>query len=355
MLNSLPARLFAGALMASAFLSPSFSTPVHAADSAVVFMYHRFGEDRFPATSVRMDAFEAQLNWLAENNFEVIDLRQLLAFLSDGGELPERAVVLTIDDAYATIHSRAWPLLRERNWPFTIFVATEPVDDGYSDFLSWSQLREMAEAGVTIANHGAGHQHLATPRDGDTDASRTEWVRVDLLTGASRLEAELGDTGAVIDGVFAYPFGEYDTVVAAIVEDLGWIAFGQQSGAVGSLSDRRALPRFPINENHSALNGFGTKAFSRPLAVSRIEPWDPVTGPEPLLEVWLAPSAARLDQLACFVGGQGSVPVDWQEKGRQFRVAPTAPFRAGRQRVNCTAPGADGRFFWFSHQWLVRP
>ena len=107
MLNSLPARLLAGAMLASAFLTPAVPTPALAADSAVVFMYHRFGEDRFPATSVRMDAFEAQLDWLADNGFEVIDLKRLLAFLDGDGELPDRAAVLTIDDAYATIHSKA--------------------------------------------------------------------------------------------------------------------------------------------------------------------------------------------------------------------------------------------------------
>lgn len=354
MLNAMPTRLLAGALLASAFLTPALAAMAHAADSAVVFMYHRFGEDRFPATSVRMDAFEAQLEWLADNDFEVIDLRQLLAFLNEGGELPERAAVLTIDDAYATIHSNAWPLLRERGWPFTIFVATDPVDDGFRDFLDWPQLREMAEAGVSMANHGAGHLHLATPRNGDDDAARAAWVRADLLKGERRLQEELGATGALIEDVFAYPYGEYDTVVAQIVEDLGWIAFGQQSGAVGTLSDRRALPRYPINETYSAIDGFRTKALSRPLAVSRIAPWDPVSGPEPMLDVWLEPSGARLGQLACFVGGQGRVPVDWREEGRQFRVAPASPLPPGRQRVNCTAPGRDGRYFWFSHQWLVR-
>lgn len=326
-----------------------------------MFMYHRFGEDDFPATSVTLDAFEAQLQWLEDNDAQVIGLEQLLAFLASGTPLPERAVVLTIDDAYASIHAEAWPLLRARGWPFTVFVATDPVDAGFGDYLDWPRLRELAAAGVTLANHGASHAHLATPLAGESEAERAARVRADLLKGARRLQEEISEAGgaaaegAVIEGVFAYPYGEYDPVVAGVVQSLGWVAFGQQSGAVGAISDRRALPRFPINERYSDLGEFATKALSRPLGVARIEPWNPVTGPEPVLEVWLDPVGAELAELACYVGGQGRVAVEWQVPDRQFRVRPKAALTPGRQRVNCTAPGSDGRYHWFSHQWLVQP
>ncbi len=352
---TVPCRLLLTILLAVFLaLAPLLAAPARAADSAVVFMYHRFGEDRHPATNVRLDAFVAQLDLLESEGFEVIGLRRLLAFLEGQGDLPERAVVLTIDDAYASIHAHAWPLLRERGMPFTVFVATDPVDEGFGDYLDWAQLREMAKAGVTIANHGAGHLHLPARSTGESEAAWRQRVRDDLARGAARLQQELGDTGALVDDVFAYPYGEYDTTVAAIAQELGWIAFGQHSGAIGAASDRRALPRFPINETYSGLDDFRTKANSLPLSVTRIEPWDPVTGAEPVLDVWLAPSEARWAELACFVGGQGRVPVDWQGEGRHFRVAPAAPLPPGRQRVNCTAPSPSGRYFWFSHQWLVR-
>jgi len=327
--------------------------PAPAQDSAVVFMYHRFGEDRFPATNVRVDAFSAQLEWLAENGFTVIGLPALLAALDGNGDLPARAVVITVDDAYASILDHAWPLLKRRGWPFTVFVATDPVDEGYGDYLDWSELRRLAGAGVTFANHGAAHDHLATPLAGETPLERAGRVRADLKKGARRLHEELGDTGALLENVFAYPYGEYDTVTAEVVRALGWTAFGQQSGAVGLASDRRALPRYAINETYSALDGFATRAASLPLPVVNLDPWDPVTGPEPVLTMTLAPGVDGLESLACYVGGQGAVPVQWLEPGRRFRVAPIAPLAPGRQRVNCTAPGPDGRYRWFGHQWLV--
>ena len=80
-------------------------TPVLAvaADSAVVLMYHRFAEDKYPSTSIRLDQFDAQLEHLEENGSHVIPLADLLAAFSTGADLPERAVVIPIDDADRSI------------------------------------------------------------------------------------------------------------------------------------------------------------------------------------------------------------------------------------------------------------
>ncbi len=330
--------------------------PVVAAADVAVLMYHRFGEDAYPATNVRLDAFEAQLAQIEALELEVVPLATVVAALRGEAELPDRAVALTIDDAYASIHSEAWPRLRAARLPVTVFVATDPVDEGFGDYLTWDQVRELAAAGVTLANHGASHDALPR-RPGESEADHQERVRRDLLRGASRLREELGDSPALLEDVFAYPYGEYDAAAAAVVASLGWIAFGQHSGAVGPLSDHRALPRYPVNEAYSEPDALRTKLRSRALPVERIEPWDPVSTPTPVLDVWLAEDSAQASdssRLACFVSGQGAVTVEWIEPGRQFRVSPPRPLGPGRSRVNCTLPGPDGRYGWYSHQWLVR-
>ena len=91
-------------------------------------------------------------------------------------------------------------------------------------------------------------------------------------------------------------------------------------------------------------------------AVASVDPWDPVvTSPRPTVEIGLGETDRRLEeQLACYVSGQGRVEVQWLEPGRRFSVRPERPLGPGRQRVNCTAPGPDGRYRWFSHPWIVR-
>jgi len=70
--------------------------PVTAADSVVVLMYHRFGEDRYPSTSIRLEQFEAQLNHLRDNRYTVVPLTDVIAALNDDQPLPPRAVAITI-------------------------------------------------------------------------------------------------------------------------------------------------------------------------------------------------------------------------------------------------------------------
>jgi len=323
-----------------------------ATDNAVVLMYHRFGEDRYPSTNIRVEQLEAQLEHLRDGGYTVVPMTDLVAALTDGDPLPDRAVVLTVDDAYRSVYEVAFPRFREFGFPFTVFVATDPVDDRLPDYMTWDQMREMGAAGVTFANHGASHMSLIERREGERDADWRARVQADLESARQRLSQELD----VIATVFAYPYGEYDTTTASIVRDMGYLAFGQQSGAIGPSSDPRALPRFPMAEAFADLAEFRTKVASLPMPVVSVDPWDPVvTTPRPTVEVTVSDGDGNLERLACFVSGQGRVDVEWVEPRRRFRVGPATDLAAGRQRVNCTAPRPDGRFEWFSHPWIVRP
>lgn len=328
---------------------------LRANDSAVVFMYHRFGEDKYPSTSIKVEQFRAQLAYLHEGGFNVIPLSDLMAFLSDGQSLPKNAVVITIDDAYRSIYEVAYPLLREYSYPFTVFVSSSPVDSNLPNYLSWEQIREMAGVGVRFANHGAGHIYMVRKSPGESESDWQKRIGADIDKGWQRLTEELSDEHKPLAGIFAYPYGEYDTKVADQLQRRSYLAFGQQSGAVGRHSDQRALPRFPMAEAFADMSGFRTKAMSQPLPVESMTPWDPVTTKNlPEITITLAGSIERANQLACFVGGQGRVTVRWLEPGKRFAVGPTESFKKGRHRVNCTVPQNDGRFLWFSHQWIVQ-
>jgi peptidoglycan/xylan/chitin deacetylase (PgdA/CDA1 family) len=324
-----------------------------AADEAVVLMYHRFGDDRYPSTNIRVEQLEAQLEYLADHGFTVVPLTDVLAAIRGDGELPDRAVAITIDDAYRSVYTVGYPRFRQRGMPFTVFVATDPVDGGQADLMTWDQMREMAAHGATFANHGSTHDSVIERRRAE---SRQDWlarVRADVAKGARRLAEELRP----LPGVFAYPYGEYDEASSAVVAELGLVAFGQHSGAIGPSSDPRALPRFPMAEAFADPDEFAIKIASKPLPVASVTPWDPVTSSRrPRIEVTLAATDARLERLACFVSGQGEVAVEWLEPRRRFAVAPKSDLPLGRNRVNCTAPAAEGgRFTWFSQPWVVRP
>jgi peptidoglycan/xylan/chitin deacetylase (PgdA/CDA1 family) len=326
-----------------------------AADSAVVFMYHRFGEDKYPSTSIREEQFREQLAYLHDGGFNVIPLSELITFLSGEKSLPQKAVVITIDDAYRSIYEVAYPLLKQYAYPFTVFVSSDPVDSNLPNYLSWDQIREMASMGVTFANHGAGHIYMVRRLPGESESDWQMRTGADIDKGWHRLTEELSDGHKPLAGIFAYPYGEYDTKVADQLQRRAYMAFGQQSGAVGRHSDQRALPRFPMAEAFVDMSGFRTKAMSQPMPVESVTPWDPVTTENlPEITITLAGSIERANELACFVGGQGKVTVRWLESEKRFVVGANAPFKKGRHRVNCTAPQNDGSYLWFSHQWIVQ-
>ena len=342
-------RLLAPLATLSALL---LSTAALAADSVTVLMYHRFSEDKFPSTSIRIDQFRAHLDYLKESGFAVVPLAAVHAAIRKGTALPKRAVAITIDDAYRSVYEVAFPMFREYGYPFTVFVATDPVDDGLSAYMTWDQMREMSAAGATFANHGAAHRSTIEREDGESREAWLATVRRDIEKGARRIAEEL----ELLQGSFAYPYGEYTTDVGNMLQDMGYDSFGQHSGAIGPDSDRRALPRYPMAESFGDIGQFRTKAASMPLPVTGVEPWEPITADtQPTITITLGETDARLGELACYVSGQGKVDVDWQQMGSRFVVGPAKPFGKGRQRVNCTAPGNDGRYLWFSHQWIIQP
>ncbi len=320
---------------------------------AVVLMYHRVGEAQYPSTNVTKAQFRAHLNYLAAEQFNVIGLDTLLTALAKGTPLPPRSVVITFDDGYRSVGEVAHPLLAEREWPYTVFVNTGPVDDGFSGHLSWAQLRAMAAEGAQFGNHSHTHDPLFVRREGETAQDWAERVQNDIQTAQSRLVDELGDAVHTAPGLLAYPYGEYNQALLDLTAELGFLGFGQHSGAIGPLANRQALPRFPMNERFAGLDGFALKVHSQPLPVVEHQPIDPVreTAKAPRLVITLADEALGSAMPSCFYQGEPLTPT-WLEPGKRFAVQGSADLPVGRSRYNCTAPDGQGNFYWFSQLWI---
>ncbi len=322
-------------------------------DSAVVVMYHHVGDERYPSTNVRLDQFEAHLDFLQQEGFQVWPLARIVAALQAKEKLPDKTIAITFDDAYKSVYSEAFPRLKARHWPFTVFVSSDYIDKGFSNYMNWDQMREMAPHGASYGNHSRSHDHLTQHHEKENSKQWHQRISDDLSYAQQRLEEELGKPLKIL----AYPYGEYDLELAELVAQLGFVAFGQQSGPVGRYSDRRFLPRFPINEAYGDLSSLKLKLLSLALPVSETIPLDPVTtNATPHLKLTIAPSAARLSQLTCYASGQGKIHLEWLDR-RENRVEISAnrPLPKGRSRYNCTAPSAEAdRYFWFSHPWLVK-
>ena len=316
-----------------------------AAPHAVVLMYHRFGEGRYPSTSIRLSQFEAHLRALRDGGYTVLPLRHIVEALRAGTPLPPRSVGLSVDDAYASVYREAWPRLRAAGYPFTLFVSTDALDQGYGDMLTWDELREMVRGGgVDVGNHTASHPHLA-------DHDRAFAAR-ELERAQRRLSEELGAAPVL----FAYPYGEHGAAARAAVvarEFLG--AFGQQSGAIGPDTALTNLPRFALNESYGEPARFAVAAGALPLPVRDVAPPDGLLAPgdnPPRLTFRVTAAAGGLERLACYLTGLGALQLHVSAE-RRVTVDLPGPLAPGRSRINCTLPASAGRWRWFGLQYYV--
>lgn len=326
--------------------------PPAGASGGVALIYHHVSGDTPPSTSVTPERFREQLDYLAAHDFEVWPLPRLIEAARNDEPIPPRTVAITFDDAYRSVYTEAFPELRERGWPFTVFVATDAVGR-HAIYSDWDELREMEDAGATLANHSVSHPHMARAR---VDEDETDWLarmEREILDAQARLDEELAEPARM----FAWPYGESSPPVRALLREHGFTGFGQQSGAIGPAShDFAALPRFPIATAFADLDDFARKVRTRPLPVTATEPDSGVLGPDterPRLTLTLDDGPFRPAAVACFAGGR---PIETERVGDdppRLRVRADQPLAVGRTHYTCTAPATDGDYFlWFTFVWM---
>lgn len=345
-----------GVLLAACLTWPLAAWCAAVPSHAVVFIYHRFGDSRYPSTSIALPQFEAQLDWLAKNDYQVWPLPRIIEYLKAGRPIPDHVVAITIDDAFQSVYANAYPRLKARGWPFTVFVSTGAEDQHLPDYMTWNELRDMRDHGANFGDHTVDHAHLTFRVQGESDEAWADRVRKDILEAQTRLQAELGPQTNASPKLFAYPYGEYNQDLAELVNGLGFVAFGQQAGAVGEPFDPRALPRFPLEEHFADLASFILDAQSLPMPLESVEPWNPdvVTNNPPRMLVSLVPGLVPPAALHCYLNGP-LMDITWLNAAKtRFSVQAGHALGVGRSRYNCTAL-VHGRYYWYSHMWLRAP
>lgn len=328
---------------------------VHAADHCVVLQYHHVSEETPGITSVTPEQFQQHLDYLADHDYTVMAIEDVVDALEAGTDLPERCVSLTIDDAYVSTYSEAYPRAERYGFPLTVFVSTRAIDSRLRGYLDWEQIRELAAHGVRFQNHSHNHDHLVRRQAGESDEDWEQRIAADIQSAQNRIETETG----IRPTLFAYPYGEYNLALKRIVGSMGLVAFGQQSGPVWRAADLGALPRFPMASLYARMRTFPTRLESLPLPITGAFPEDPVVALDewqPSLTLVFRPDVGNLRELTCYLNGSPEVSYDWLDQPpNAVVVTPKGRLNVGRNRVNCTLPiQGTGRFGWYSHNWIRR-
>ena len=123
----------------------------------VSLMYHRFNENQYPSTNIKIAIFKKQIeqinnkkiNFMLPSNFDKnFNLKK-----------ERKQILLTIDDAFSSFYENAWPILKKEKIPFILFVSTQPV--GKYGYMTWEQIKEIEKEDFAfIGNHSHSHEYL---------------------------------------------------------------------------------------------------------------------------------------------------------------------------------------------------
>ena len=194
--------------------------------------------------SIAPDAFREQMAYLADNGFETVDLYDLSLAITGKRDLPEKPVIITMDDGYRDNFENAFPILQEFGLSATFFILTQPIDNGNEIYMSWEMVEEMANAGMRIEPHSKTHADLSS--------REKEYVVYEILGSQEAITSHTGQTPRF----FCYPGGRYDETTIEVVSDLDfWGAVTTAGGEWHGYDDRYEWSRLRMR-NTTTLDEF---------------------------------------------------------------------------------------------------
>jgi len=305
-------------------------------------MYHRFDENKYPSTNIKMEVFVKQIEMIKNANYEFYDIQEFI----DNFNQPknEKRILITIDDAFSSFYEIAWPFLKENRIPFILFVSTEPV--GNKGYMTWDQIREIEQESYGyIGHHSHTHDYLI-------EKSEEDFIK-DIEMASKIFLKELG----YVPNLFSYPFGEYSKFMKDYISENFSFAFGQHSGVIDLNKDKYELPRFPINENYGELDRFKSIINFFPLEFKNLIPEEKKLSNKnnpPEFEVEFFENQKNLNNINCY-SNEGNT---WAKSNTNFlnnklTIKFRDTFAPRRGRVNCSL-NDNGKWRWFGVQFVVQ-
>lgn len=252
-----------------------------------IFMYHHVNPNRDDMVTVSPDTFEAHLQHIRHAGYKTLSLDDVVSFLSEGGQAPEKSLVLTFDDGYLDNYIYAFPLLKRYGLKATIFAVTGWLDaatekgvdrdalleeykrkpathdeakkaiergDVHRIIMDWTMAREMQEAGVCEF-----YSHTLTHRN--CDALGEDELKAELKGSRDAVERNLNRPCPYL----CWPRGRFSQAAVATAKEAGYTGLlTTQLGVVKKGEDPFTLKRIPIKEGAQWFRG-RLKVYTSPI------------------------------------------------------------------------------------------
>ena len=310
----------------------------------IVLMYHRFEENKYPSTNVRIVDFIKHIELAKKNGFNFIKANDFKNNLTLNKN--KKKILLTIDDAFKSFYDQAWPILKNEKIPFILFVNTREI--GTSGYMTWKQIKEISKENfVHIGNHSYSHDYLIDKTDDE--------IINDINLARKDFKKNLGYNSLF----FSYPFGEYSNSFKSIVKNFGFqYAFGQHSGVADDTKDFFEFPRFSINEKYGEIKRFELILKTIPLKFKSIIPKEKYinnTNNPPVVVVEFFENMKNIELINCYSNELDA----WRKSEIEYlnnfkiKIKLIGKFTTERGRINCSLREPDGSWRWLGMQFIV--
>ena len=208
-----------------------------------ILNYHKVDTLEHPL-SLSPQEFEEQMEYLYKNGYHTITPDQLMAYLKNDKQLPEKPIMITFDDGYQDNYLNAYPIMKKYGFTATIFVVSNLVGHDVR-FMNWDQVREMQQSGFVFGSHTVNHESL------------TSLTKEQVINELSESRLEIARQLGKPPKYFAYPTGTYTSEIEDMVRGAGYkAAFTIEYGLVGPDSNVYALERIPIFKGKKTFRSF---------------------------------------------------------------------------------------------------
>ncbi len=302
--------------------------------SAIVLMYHRFEDQRFPSTSISSKNFQEQIKYLRENNFNILPISDLILFFKKSYEIPNKSVFITIDDGYKSFYEHAFPILKKHKIPFSLFLSTKFVsNEKKSDFMSWKMIKELSNNNGEILNHTNSHPKLLE--------LPINQVEEEFDLAEKKILSKLGRLKRVV----SYPYGESNPEIQELITKMNYdIGFSQHSSPIHINENKLALPRFAINDEFGDIKRFIQIVNSRALIISELKVLKNDLNLEKF-EILFSTNKAE-NAVNCYINNNAELKKKIINK-RTINLKISNLEKNRRYRLNCTYFDEKRNLFWY--------
>ena len=238
-----------------------------------ILCYHAVEDTWEAPLAVTPAAFEEHCSWLGALP-RVVPLAAAVEMLHGWNRLPRKTTAISFDDAYESVYTHAFPILKRYNLPATVFTIAETLtpegrEPDWVDIpppepvrtLTLDQILEMQDAGIDFASHSYSHLDLTTLSEGACEQ--------DLRTSREMLEGLLGRPVHFL----AYPRGRHNDTVRRATSCAGYTHTFTLSGiprAAGAVLD--SPRRTPLGQQHSQPLAIKANPWYLAMRMSRVYP-----------------------------------------------------------------------------------